>query len=181
MHDQQAERLSISLWEIVLKSALAHSVTYFLVGVVASLWLDYEHWFAESRLHCFMRPMSEPLVMAGPLFQPLRGALFGAAFYVLKEPLLHRQQGWLSMWLVLVVLGIVNTFGPTAGSLEGMIYTTLSWRDHMRGLPEVIVQSLLLSLSIFHWLKSSRPRRWNWTLGAAFVVVMALPVLGLLA
>ena len=177
-HDEPSH---YSLRETVLKSAVAHTVSYFLVGWLASSWLDYGQWFAESRLHCFMRPISDPMVMAGPLFQPLRGALFGAVFYGIRASGLRSSRGWLTMWLLLVALGIVNTFGPTAGSIEGVVFTTLSWSDHVRGLPEVVLQSLLLSLLVFYWLRAPQTRWWNRTLGAAFVASIALPILGLLA
>jgi hypothetical protein len=170
-----------SFVETVVKSAVAHTVTYFAVGWAASSWLDYGSWFAESTLSCFMRPVTDSWVMAGPLFQPLRGALFGAVFYTFAEATLRRDRGWLALWWLLVVLGVLNTFGPAPGSIEGLVYTTLSWSEHLRGLPEVVVQSLLLSLTVFHWLRARRPRRWNWALGTAFGVAVALPTLGLLA
>jgi hypothetical protein len=177
----RADEQTFTLRETVLKSVVAHTVTYLSVGWLALIWLGYGQWFAESKLHCFMRPVSDQLVMAGPLFQPLRGALFGLVFYVLRSSSLSRKRGWLIMWMVLVVLGILNTFGPTPGSIEGLVYTTLTWRDHLRGLPEVVLQSLLLSLTVFYWLRTSRPRWWNRTLGTTFIAAICLPLLGLLA
>jgi hypothetical protein len=32
-----------------------------------------------------MRPMTDPLVIAGPLFQPLRGLVFALVFYPLRD------------------------------------------------------------------------------------------------
>ena len=37
-----------------------------------------------------MRPPSDPLVMAGPLYQSIRGLLLGVLLYFLREPFFHR-------------------------------------------------------------------------------------------
>jgi len=63
-------RENVTLLEVVLKTAVAHTVTYFLVGLVAFFWFDYARLFAETELRFLMRPVSDPMVAAGPLFQP---------------------------------------------------------------------------------------------------------------
>jgi hypothetical protein len=83
------------------------------------------------------------------------------------------------MWAVLASIGIVGTLGPPPGSIEGVIYTRLPLSLHLRVLPEVLVQSFLLSWLLFTWV--NRPsRRWvNWTMGAAFLLVLLLPTAAL--
>ncbi len=167
------------LLEIVLKAAATHSLTYMVMGLAASTLLDYSGLFATTELGAIMRPMTDPWVMAGPLFQPLRGALFGLVVYGLRQPVLETRHGWLTLWFVLVAVGIVGTFGPTPGSLEGLIYTTLPLSVHLRGLPEILLQSLLFAAILPLWLTT--PRRWlTWVLGVACCVLLALPALGLL-
>jgi hypothetical protein len=46
---------------------------------------------------------------------------------------------------VLIALGILSTFGPASGSIEGMIYTPVPIRYQLRGWLEVLPQVLLLS------------------------------------
>ena len=125
--------------------------------------------------------MYSPLVMAGPLFQPLRGLLFGLAFYPLRGPLFGARAGWLVLWLVLVAVGIVGPFGPAPGSLEGVVYTTLPLRFHLGSLPEVVAQSLALAALLWYWVNHPAKRWLTWGLGVAFVAVLLLPTLGLLA
>ena len=48
------------------------------------------------------------------------------------------------MWAMLVVVGILGTFGPTPGSLEGIFFTVFPLSDHFRGLPEVLLQAFFL-------------------------------------
>lgn len=109
--------------EAVVKTIVTHTVTYFIMGLLASTIFDYARFFAESSLNLMMRQTNDPWVMMGPLFQPIRGILFGIVFYLLREPFFGKKSGWLVMWIVLVVVGIIGTFGPTPGSLEGMLFT----------------------------------------------------------
>ena len=120
------------------------------------------------------------VVMAGPLFQPIRGIIFALALYPLRTILFEQRRGWLILWWLLLALGVLSTFGPAFGSVEGLIYTVIPPSTQIAGLWEVVLQSLLLSFILYHWVRGPRRRWLDWTLGTAFVVVLALPVLGLL-
>jgi hypothetical protein len=173
-------RSAPTLLGVILKTVVAHTITYFVMGLLASTILDYGRWFAESSLNVMMRQISDPLVMAAPAFQPIRGILFGIVFYLLREPFFGKKRGWLVMWLTLVVLGILGTFGPAPGSLEGMFFTIFPLWVHLRGLPEGLLQSLFLSLLLFYWVNHPEKRWLNWALAIIFVILLALPILGLL-
>jgi hypothetical protein len=164
---------------IIIKTAITHTVTYFVTGILAFFVFDYPHLYADTGLKYIMRPTTDPLVMAGPLFQPIRGLIFGIAFFILRRSFWGQSRGWLLMWAVLVCLSILGTFGPSASSLEGMIYTTLPLRLHLIGLPEVLLQSFLLSFIVFYWV--SRPKKWiTWVMSSLFCLVLFFPILGLL-
>lgn len=167
--------------EIVVKTIVTHTVTYFVVGLLAFVALDYPHLYADSSLALLMRPTTDAIVMAGPLFQPIRGLLFGLVFSSLRGPFFGQKTGWLLMWAVLVAIGILGTFGPTPGSLEGMIYTVLPFRLHLIGLPETLLQSFLFSFVVFYWVNNPRKRGLTWTMGSLFFLVLLLPMLGLLS
>jgi hypothetical protein len=169
------------LGEVVIKTIVTHTVTYFLIGLVALWSFDYARKFAEPSLRSLMRQTDAPLVMAGPLFQPIRGVLFGFVFYLLREPLFGARAGWLILWLVLVVVGILSTFGPAPGSLEGMVYTTLPLRLHLEFVPEIAFQSLALAALLCYWVNHPGKRWLTWGLWIAFVAVLLLPALSLLA
>jgi hypothetical protein len=169
-----------SFWGITLKTIVAHTVTYFVVGLLAFNVFDYTTRFADPALGLLMRQTDDPLVAAGPLFQPIRGFLFGVVFYLLRNVLFRERDGWLRMWIMLVFVGILSTFGPAPGSIEGLIYTNLPLRGQLAGLSEVLLQSLLLSIVTYGWIRS-RDRRWiNWVLGVLFFIALLLPALGLL-
>lgn len=169
-----------TFWGITLKAIVAHTVTYTAVGLVAFTLFDYSARFAGPAMSAFMRQTSDPLVTAGPLFQPIRGLLFGIVFYLLREVLFRGRDGWLRMWIMLVFVGIFSTFGPAPGSIEGFIYTTLPLKGQLAGLSEVLLQSLLLSVVTYRWVTARNKRLLSWVLGVLFFVVLLLPALGLL-
>lgn len=169
-----------TFWGVTLKTIVVHTITYFAVGLLAFTIFDYTARFADPALSSFMRQTDDPLVAAGPLFQPIRGLLFGIVFYLLREVLFRRRDGWLVMWIMLVLVGIFSTFGPAPGSIEGLIYTTLPIRGQLAGLSEVLLQSLLLSVVTFVWVRAPERRWLSLLLGILFFIVLLLPALGLL-
>jgi hypothetical protein len=118
--------------------------------------------------------------MAGPLFQPIRGIIFASALYPLRGVLFAERRGWLILWWLLLALGVLSTFGPASGSVEGLIYTIIPARAQILGLWEVLLQSLLFSVILFYWVNHPGKRWLDWTLVVAFSIVVILAVLGLL-
>ena len=114
-----------NLLGLSIKTIVVHTITYFVMGVLAFTLLNYTQSYLRGTLACFMRPTTDPLVKAGVLFQPIRGLIFALAFFPLEEVLFGKKNGWLIMWWMLIALGILSTFAPAPASIEGMIYTTL--------------------------------------------------------
>ena len=179
MTDEQTER-QLSLSHLTVKTVIVHTITYFVAGILAYTLGGYEKSFSEPPLSYLMRPTSDPLVMAGPLFQPIRGVIFASALYPLRSVLFAERRGWLILWWLLLALGVLSTFGPSPGSVEGMIYTTIPPLKQILGLWEVLLQSLLFSVILFYWVNHPEKRWLSWTLGITFSIVIILPVLGLL-
>lgn len=170
----------LSLTVVTLKTIVVHTVTYMLMGFLASTLFDYAGLFGRESLSCFLRPFDDRMIMAGPLFQPIRGIVFGLAFYPLREVIFRKPNGWLILWWVLVALGILSTFGPSPGSIEGAIYTRVPLIDNLTGLPEVVFQALLLAAILFYWVNHPQKKWITWVLVVLFVIFMLLPALGLL-
>jgi hypothetical protein len=166
---------------VILKTIVTHTVTYFLMGVISFALLDYAAGYAAPTVSQFMRQTSEKIVMAGPLFQPLRGLIFGLVIYLLREVFLQRRRGWLLLWATLVGIGILSTYGAAPGSIEGVIYTKLPLSFHLNGLPETLVQSLVFSGLLFYWVNHPEKKWLTWLLTIIFFIVLLLPALGLLA
>lgn len=129
-----------------------------------------------------MRQTDDPLARAGPLFQPLRGLLFGFIFYLLRDVFFLENNGWLVMWTNLVVVGIISTFAPAPGSIEGFVYTKLTpKKSGIGGMVEVLVQSFLLSTITYYWVTNFELLWLNRVLEILFIISIALPILGLFA
>lgn len=173
------EQPRLTATTVIVKTIVTHSVTYFAMGLIFSDLFGYGHLFAETDLRFFMRPITDPMVMAGGLFQPIRGVLFGIVFYLLRDTFFGAKRGWLIMWIVLVLVGILSTFGPSPGSVEGMIYTILPLNVHLLGLPEVLIQALVLSSILCYWVNHPEKRWISWLISVLFFIFMLLPVLGL--
>ena len=167
-------------WGITLKTVVTHTITYFIAGVLALVLFRYEEQFADPDFAYPMRQIDDIWVYAGPLFQPLRGLLFGLIFYTLRSVLFRPRDGWLLIWALLVVVGILNTFGPAPGSIEGMIYTTPSVWSHIKGLPETLFQTLLLSVILWYWVRNPQKRWLTWVMVAVFFVIVLMSVMGIL-
>jgi hypothetical protein len=165
---------------VTIKTAIVHTVTYFLMGLIASTLIDYSTWYAKPPLSLYMRQFDDPLVMAGPMFQPIRGIIFGLVFYLLKDSLFGKNNGWLVLWALLVGVGILSPFGPAPASIEGMVYTVLPFNEHIRGYPEILLQSLLLSVITVYWVNHPEKRWISWVLGVLFGLIMLLLTMGLL-
>jgi hypothetical protein len=175
MDNSQPSFLSLSV-----RTIIAHSITYFLMGLLAYSLLGYEQVFARPWMACWMRPTDDPLVTAGPLFAPIRGLIFALAFYPLRGILFGRKNGWLITWWLLVALGILSTFGPAPGSIEGMIYTVIPISQQTTGWLEVVPQALLFSVILFYWVNHPEKRWLNWLMAALFIVALTMPAFGVL-
>lgn len=177
---EQPNEIRLSFSALTLKTVIVHTITYFVAGILAYTLGGYEKSFSQPPLSYFMRPTSDPLVIAGPLFQPIRGVIFASALYPLRDVLFGQRRGWLILWWLLLALGVLSTFGPAPGSIEGLIYTIISPPSQILGLWEVLLQSLLFSFILFYWVNHPEKKWLSWTLGIAFGIVMILSVLGLL-
>ena len=49
------------------------------MGIIAATALHYQEGFARPEVACYMRQLNDPRVMAGPMFQPIRGLVFALA------------------------------------------------------------------------------------------------------
>ena len=175
--DANGKRLTFRV--LALKTAVVHTITYFVAGTLAYTLGGYETAFSQPPLSYLMRPTTDPLVMAGPLFQPIRGVIIAGALHPLRRVVFGQRRGWLTLWWLLLALGVLSTYGPAPGSVEGMIYTIIPLRAQILGLWEVLLQSILFSVVLFSWVRHPEKRWLACSLGIAFFVVMLFPLIGL--
>ncbi|NIM48043.1 MAG: hypothetical protein GTN78_00570 [Gemmatimonadales bacterium] len=167
--------------QLAITTIVVHTVTYSVVGILAFWLFDYGELYARPDLAGLMRQTNDPIIMAGPAFQPLRGLVFALAIYPLREIVFARPRGWLVLWGLFVALGIVSTFGPAPGSIEGLIYTVVSVPHQLLGLVEVVVQALLLAFGVVYGVNHPEKHWLNRLMIVVFALLILLPLAGLLA
>lgn len=164
---------------LAAKTVVCHTITYFCMGLLAYHFLHYEEFINNP---CSgMRPITNLWVIMGTPLQVIRAVLFASVFYLFRERLFGRKDGWLVMAWLLIGIGILGTFAAPAGSIEGFIYLTAPVVTQLRGYLEIVTQALLLSLLLTYWVNHPAKKWMSWTLGVAYVVCVSLPMMALLA
>lgn len=164
---------------LAAKTVVCHTITYFICGLLAYKLLNYE---AIINNPCSgMRPTTSLWVLLGAPLQVFRGVLFASIFYLFRERLFGKKDGWIAMAWMLIGVGILGTFGAPGGSLEGFIYTTTPVLLQMRGWLEVVPQALLLSALLVFWVRHPGKKGMSWGLSVAYVIAAGLPLLSLVA
>ncbi|MBL7063525.1 MAG: hypothetical protein ISS49_04855 [Anaerolineae bacterium] len=136
-----------------VKVVVTHTLTYFIFGLVMSNVFDYARLFQQDIIKDFMRPIDSSYVLAGPFLQPLRGLLFAIALWPIRNLILQKKHGWLILWNILVMVGILSTPAAAPCSVEGVIYSKLPLWYHLLGLPEIMLQTFIFSLVLVRWDK----------------------------
>lgn len=164
---------------IIFKTIIIHTATYLLMGLFALYTFNYAETFSTGIMSELMRPTTDTIVMFGPLFQPIRGILFGIVFYLLRDILFTQKNGWLIIWVMLSFIGILSTFGPTPGSIEGAIYTRFSYTSlYDISLIEVYGQALALSIGVFYWVRNPHNRWLTWVFSIIAALAILFPLAG---
>ncbi|MDY2881949.1 MAG: hypothetical protein SOT71_04785 [Romboutsia timonensis] len=129
----------------ILKITGIHILTYIFCGIIFSTLFNYDSLFAMNGVGEFMKEVGGTSTLIGPLVQVIRGILFGIVLLLIKDTFMERKYGWLKLWIILSIVGIINTPAPAPFSIEGIVYTKLPLEFHLKGAPEILVQTLLFS------------------------------------
>ena len=155
---------------------VAHFLTYFLMGFLFYLTglnvLVYYEQHPLPLVNEVFRQSSTMLVMAGPLFQLLRGFIFAIALYPFRSVILERKSGWLYLWGLFLALAILAPSSSAPGSIEGFVYTNFPLSFHLIYLPEIILQTLAFAWLFVFWEK--RRGRWLTIVLAVFFTLIVL-------
>lgn len=134
---------------------IAHTLTYFVFGMLMSNVFDYADIFKRAIIRDYMLPIDEHNVLVGPFLQPIRGLIFAIGLWPIRGFLIEKKRGWLILWGLLVTIGILSTPAASPGSIEGMLYTKLPMWYHLIGYPEIGLQTLVFSIWLVWWERQS--------------------------
>jgi len=156
-----------------------HMITYMIAGIIFSSLFSYEQLYKTGGLSKLMKDFSSPWISAGPSLQLIRGFLFSIVLWPFYDFIFSRPKGWTLIWLLFIGLAILGTTGPSPGSLEGIVYTQLSLKEHLIGLPEVLLQTLAFSFLLYNWC--NKPRKYFTILSVVGVLlILLMSIAGLL-
>lgn len=128
-----------------------HVLLYLLVGIIFMNLMNYEEVFNTNEHFSNFRELDSPIVRASILFQIIRGFLVALIIIPFRETIMKSRFGWLMLFGVLFGGTVVLNQSAASGTIEGFIYTTTSFKEHLSGMPEVIVQSLGISYLFWLW------------------------------
>ena len=83
--------------------------------------------------------------------QPIRGLIFAIGLWPLRGFLIEKKRGWLTLWGLLITIGILSTPAASPGSIEGMLYSKIPMWYHLMGYPEILLQTLVFSIWLVWW------------------------------
>lgn len=149
------EFLSLSV-----KVIITHTITYFVLGIIMSRVFNYDLLFQKEIIRDFMRSINSTYVLAGPFLQPLRGILFTIGIWPIRSLVFNKKYGWLILWNIIIIFGILSTPAAAPCSVEGLLYSRLPIWFHLIGLPEILIQTLFFSLTLTWWV-NKKPGKKN--------------------
>lgn len=117
--------------------------------------MNYSEHFQNDASFSNYRSIDSTIVRMAALFQILRGLMIALILFPFRERIIESKFGWLMLFFILYGLTCLGAVNAKPGSIEGFIYTKLSLKDHLVGMPEVIIQSMGIAI-IFWWRERKR-------------------------
>ena len=122
-------------WRIIV----AHTIAYFIAGIVTSNLFNYKELFASDTFSLFMKPTTEPIIALGVCLQIIRGIVMALVLLPIQRVFTEGKYGFLKLGLLILGLSVLSTFSAAFGSIDGFIYTKLSFMEHIIGYPEAFL------------------------------------------
>lgn len=162
---------SLKLGQFLWRVTYAHTISYFLAGLFAVIFLNYKEHYASETLSLLMLPVGAPMVAIGPALQVFRGVLMALVLWPFRSVIIG-EGGWWKLALLVFGLSQICTIGPTPGSFDGLIYTILPWPYHLLGIPEALLYVLLFTGIIT--LSYKKNKRYISVIAAVLLLLIVL-------
>jgi len=148
-----------SLKGYLFRFSLVHVIIYVFIALLFRNYLNYNEQFTSSVLYNNFRNIDSTIMRFAPLFQLGRGLFLGLIIYPVYNCIIGVKYGWLRLFALLWGLSLIGSVAATPGSIEGFIYTKTPIIEHLLGLPEVTLQTMLFSLIFVSWEKRRLNKR----------------------
>jgi len=140
-----------SLKGFLFRFSIVHVIIYIFIALIFRNYLNYNEQFTSSVLYSNFRDVNSTIMQFAPLFQLGRGIFLGLIIYPIYNCIINVKYGWLRLFGLLWGLSLIGAVAATPGSIEGFIYTKTPIIEHLLGLPEVTLQTMLFSLIFVSW------------------------------
>ncbi len=144
-----------SLKSFLIRFSIVHVLIYVFIALLFRYYLNYNEQFTSSVLYNNFRNNDTVIMRFAPLFQLARGLFLGLIIYPVYNCIIDVKNGWLKLFGLLWGLSLIGSVAATPGSIEGFIYTSTPFIEHLLGLPEVTLQTLLFALVFVKWEERS--------------------------
>lgn len=101
-----------------VKVIVVHTVTYFVFGLIMCNVFDYGCVYQQEIIRDFMQPIGSTGVFLGPILQPVRGLLYAVGLWPIWNTVLEKKHGWLTVWGIFVLVGILGAPAAAPSSME---------------------------------------------------------------
>ena len=130
--------------------------TYYVIGLP---FLAFQAALPESgRIALDFYETFRPFSLMAVAGQMLRGLAFALVFYPFYNILFKSSHGRLIMFGAMWGVAIFGSVEPQPGSIEGIIYTTIPFTEHLYALAAIALQMLLFVWLFIKWETLSRKR-----------------------
>ena len=142
-------------WQITY----AHTISYFIAGIIAMAFFDYRGWWSSEYISAFYRDIESPIVaLGGGFFQLFRGIIVALILLPLRKTFFEEKFGLLKLALIVFGFSIVSTYAAAITSIEGFIYLKVPLIYHIKGIPEGIIWLSLFIGILFISIKYSHKK-----------------------
>ena len=139
-------------WQITY----AHTISYFIAGIIAFAFFDYREWWATEAFTAFYRDIESPIVaLGGGILQIIRGVIVALILLPLRKTFFEEKYGLLKLALIIFGFSIVSTYAAAITSFEGLIYLKVPFIYHIQGIPEGLIWLSLFIGILFISIKYS--------------------------
>ena len=143
------------IWQITY----AHTISYFIAGIIAIAFFDYGEWWASEYISAFYRDIESPIVaLGGGFLQIFRGIIVALILLPMRKTFFEEKYGLLKLALIIFGFSIVSTYGAVITSFEGLIYLKVPLIYHIRGIPEGLIWLSLFIGILFISIKYTHRR-----------------------
>lgn len=166
----QKKEKAIFIWRI---SAL-HTIAYFIAGLFALTFMNYSEEFGSETMSNLMLPVDHWQVAIGLGLQPIRGVIIALVLWPFRETIFSNK-GWIKLAFLVLGLSYLSTIGPAIGSFDGYIFTNVSLKYHLLGIPETLIYIFLFTSLISFWYKYPwRGVNFMFAIFVGFILLMSL-------